>query len=236
MLDGRVYIVTGGATGIGRGITRVLTGYGAQVAVVQPAEVPMDIPGARQFIGDVRRPADWFPAILEAYNGQLDGLVNNAAITGSIALSPFLEATPEHIDTMIDVNLKGAVFCSQLAARHWVAAGRPGAIVHIASVGSFAAQENASLYCATKAAVASLAQGMGLELAAHDIRVNAVAPGDIGTVASKDVSPARYGRPTPLGRKGKPEEIGEAVAFLLSDRASFITTETLVVDGGYLSY
>jgi NAD(P)-dependent dehydrogenase (short-subunit alcohol dehydrogenase family) len=77
---------------------------------------------------------------------------------------------------------------------------------------------------------------MALELAPHGIRVNAVAPGDIGTVASKDMPPGRYTRVTPLGRKGGPEEIGEVVAFLLSDRASFLTGETVVADGGFLSY
>lgn len=235
MLSGRVYVVTGGATGIGLGITRVLCGYGARVAVVQPAAVPLDVAGAQLFLGDVREPEPWFMSILHAY-GEVDGLVNNAALTGQVALSSFLTASRAHIDDMLDVNLKGPVLCSQLAAREWVRRAVGGAIVHIASVGSFAAQENASLYCATKAAVSSLAQGMGLELAPHGIRVNAVAPGDIRTAASEDNVPGRYSRVTPLGRQGRTEEIGEAVAFLLSDRASFITGETLVVDGGFLSY
>ena len=235
MLNGRVYVVTGGATGIGLGITRVLCGYGARVAAVQPAVVPLEVEGARLFLGDVRAPEGWFAEVLEVY-GAVDGLVNNAALTGQVALSAFLEATAEHINNMLDVNLKGPVLCSQLAAREWVRRGVGGAIVHIASVGSFAAQENASLYCATKAAVASLAQRMGLELAPHGIRVNAVAPGDIRTVASADNVPGPYTRRTPLGRQGRPEEIGAAVAFLLSDHASFITGETLVADGGFLSY
>lgn len=235
MLNDRVFIVTGGATGIGLGITRVLCGYGAKVAVIQPAEGPLEVEGARLFVGDVRQPEAWFGDVLGVY-GAVDGMVNNAAITGHIALSPFLEATPEHIDLMFDVNLKGPIYCSQLAAREWVRQDRGGAIVHIASVGSFAAQMNASMYCATKAALSSLAKSMALELAPQGIRVNAVAPGDIRTVASKDMPPGAYTRRTPLGRQGRPEEIGEAVAFLLSDRASFITGETLIADGGFLTY
>jgi len=235
MLDGRVFVVTGGATGIGLGITRVLCGYGARVAAIQPEVIPLEVAGARLFAGDVRTPDAWFPAVWEAY-GQVDGLVNNAAWTGTMALSPFLEASRDHIDGMFDVNLKGPVLCSQVLAREWVRRGRGGAIVHIASVGSYAAQENASMYCASKAALVSLAQSMGLELAPHGIRVNCVAPGDIRTVASQDVTLGRYSRVTPLGRRGEPKDIGEAVAFLLSDRASFITGETLRADGGYLSY
>jgi NAD(P)-dependent dehydrogenase (short-subunit alcohol dehydrogenase family) len=144
----------------------------------------------------------------------------------------------------VDVNLKGTFYCSQAAAKHMIAARRGGSIIHVSSVGAFAAQEFAALYCATKAAQVSLARSMALELAPHGIRVNAIAPGDILTEASEHVVSdlktagvsGRYRRTTPLGRRGTPEEIGRAVAFLASDEASFVTGTTLVVDGGYLAY
>jgi NAD(P)-dependent dehydrogenase (short-subunit alcohol dehydrogenase family) len=176
--------------------------------------------------------------------GRLDGVVNNAGLTGPIALASFLTASPAHVDDMLATNLKGPIYCSQAFARHAVSAGQPGAIVHIASVGAYAAQEHAAVYCATKAALVSLTQGMALELAPHGIRVNAVAPGDILTPANANIvaevkqggASGRYLRTTPLGRRGTPEEIGEAVAFLLSDRSSFTTGATLTVDGGLLAY
>lgn len=234
MLDNRVYIVTGGATGIGAGIVRVLENYGARTAIFQPENC------------DVRDPAAVEQGVARVVRdfGRIDGLVNNAAITGIGAASPFLDATPAHVDDVLAVNVKGPVYCSQAVARHAVAAKTPASIVHISSVGAFAAQEHASIYCASKAALTTLTKAMALELAPHNIRVNAIAPGDIETPASKDIvadlrsggASGDYIRRTPLARRGTPEEIGEAVAFLLSDRASFITGSTLVVDGGFLSY
>jgi NAD(P)-dependent dehydrogenase (short-subunit alcohol dehydrogenase family) len=111
-------------------------------------------------------------------------------------------------------------------------------------VGAFAAPEYASVYCATKAAIVSLAQGMALELAQYGIRVNCVAPGDILTEANADIvndlkdsgATGRYLRATPAGRRGSPEEIGYAVAYLASDEANFVTGTTLRVDGGFLAY
>ena len=234
MLNDRVYIVTGGTTGIGAGISAVLRGYGARVAAWRFEDC------------DVRDPAqvEAATAATVAEYGRLDGVVNNAGLTGPIALASFLTASPAHVDDMLATNLKGPIYCSQAFARHAVSAGQPGAIVHIASVGAYAAQEHAAVYCATKAALVSLTQGMALELAPHGIRVNAVAPGDILTPANANIvaevkqggASGRYLRTTPLGRRGTPEEIGEAVAFLLSDRSSFTTGATLTVDGGLLAY
>lgn len=241
MLAGRNYIVTGGATGIGAGIVAVLNRYGARTAIFQPG----DAPGAIRC--DVRDPEAVRKAVAEAreaFGGRIDGLVNNAAITGVPALAAFLDASSEHVDDVLAVNVKGPIYCSQAVARLAIEQGHPASIVHIASVGSFAAQERASIYCASKAALSMLAQAMALELAPHGIRVNAVAPGDIATQASLNIredlkelgGSGKYLRQTPLGRRGTEQEIGEAVAYLLSDRASFITGETLRVDGGFLTY
>jgi NAD(P)-dependent dehydrogenase (short-subunit alcohol dehydrogenase family) len=250
-LTGRVAIVTGGATGIGFGIAGALAERGARVAIVQPAigqadEAACRLPNAAGFAADIRDPdaVERMTAAVAARFGRVDILVNNAALTGHPAVAPFLSASRDHVDTIIDVNLKGAIWCSQAAAKRMCDGRRGGIIIHIASVAAFAAQELASFYCASKAALVSLAQSMALELAPYGIRVNAVAPGDILTPANADTvadlktegATGKYLRATPLGRRGEPSDIGAAVAFLVSDEARFITGTTLTVDGGFLSY
>jgi NAD(P)-dependent dehydrogenase (short-subunit alcohol dehydrogenase family) len=247
----RVALITGGGTGIGAGIARVLAARGARIAVVQPSldqarEGARDLAGAAGFAADIRDPdaVDRMAAAVVAHFGGIDILVNNAALTGAPAISGFVSATRAHVDDVLDTNLKGTIWCSQAVARHMIATKRPGSIVHIASVGAFAAQEHASIYCASKAAQVSLAQSMALELAPYGIRVNAVAPGDIYTPANAEVvadlkelgASGQYLRRTPLGRRGTADEIGEAVAFLVSDQARFVTGATLRVDGGFLTY
>ena len=250
-LSDRVALITGGGTGIGLGIARVLDSRGARLALVQNREfdlaalsgwsagAPLTI---QADIADPNEVAD--KAHVEERFERIDIVVNNAAVTGIAAAAPFLECSPAQLDCIIDVNLKGTFYVSQFAARVMVRRGIRGAIVHIASVGAYAGQQSASVYCATKAAVVSLAQTMALELAPHGIRVNAVAPGDILTATSahiledlKQAGAARqYVRETPLGRRGAPDEVGRAVAFLASDEVSSITGSTLLVDGGFLAY
>ncbi|HEV2275562.1 MAG TPA: SDR family oxidoreductase [Acidobacteriaceae bacterium] len=251
MLQQRVIVVTGGATGIGRGICDALAAKGARIAVVQPElsvaqKAAAEIPGAHGFAADIRsRPQveRMIGQVISTF-GYVDGLVNNASITGETALGAFATMPPDQVEEIIDTNLKGTVWCSQAVSRFLIERQSPGCIVHIASVGAFAAQELAAVYCASKAAQVSLAQSMALELAPHNILVNAVAPGDILTKnngpilekAREKGSTGLYTRRTPLGHRGTPKDIGNAVVFLFSPEAAFITGTTLTVDGGFLSY
>lgn len=226
-LNQRVFIVTGGATGIGAAISETLRAYGARVAILSLENC------------DIRDPHSVAQATgrVLAREGRVDGLVNNAGITGPAALSPALTASPDHTMNLLATNFLGPLYCSQAVARHWIDSKSSGAIVNITSVGAAAAQEHAAVYCASKAALASLTRSLALEWAQHGIRVNAVAPGDILTDTNRDPgSPGNFPRRTPLGRRGSPEEIAESVAFLLSAKSSFTTGATLTVDGGLLTY
>jgi NAD(P)-dependent dehydrogenase (short-subunit alcohol dehydrogenase family) len=247
VLDGKVIIVTGGGTGIGRGISTLLAQKGARVAIVQVTleeaqSAAVSIPGASGFAADISdrdRVEEMTAQVVNTF-GRIDGLVNNAGVSGEAARSDFASMPPDQTNRIIDTNLKGTIWCSQAVSRFLIEHNVPGCIVHIASVGAFAAQQMAAVYCATKAAQTSLAQCMAIDLAAHGIRVNAVAPGDIQTETSDKAHPpgsgGHYRRHTPLGRRGSPEDVANAVAFLFSSEAAFITGTTLTVDGGFLSY
>jgi NAD(P)-dependent dehydrogenase (short-subunit alcohol dehydrogenase family) len=253
--NGKVAIVTGGATGIGLGIARVLGEKGAKVVLAQiPSMLAEAERLAANIVGtqaialgvDIRDPKSVEKMVADtiAHFGQVDILVNNAALAGTFAIGAMLDSKPEQVDDLVDVNLKGTFYCSQAVAKQMVARKQGGNIVHIASVGAYAAQEFGGIYCATKAGVVSLAKSMALEWAPYGIRVNAVAPGDINAGSSANIdhdlkeagTSGKFERVTPLGRRGKPEEIGDAVAFLVSNESSFITGTTLLVDGGFLAY
>lgn len=252
-LDGKVALITGGASGIGLGIARVFAEQGARLAIaffdqshVRDAKEALAGSDAAFFPVDIRSHAAVSSMVAAAaqHFGSIDILVNNASLTGPPAVAAFLECTPEQLDAIVDTNLKGVFHMSQAVARLMVAQGSGGSIVNIASVAAFAGQEFASAYCATKAGQSEMVKTLALELAPHGIRVNAVAPGDIFTPANATITQdlrsigasGTYHRLTPLGRRGTPEEIGNAVAFLVSAGASFITGTTLIVDGGFLAY
>ncbi len=196
-LQGKVAIITGGGTGIGLGIARSLVREEASSYVLaqrrlelvqraaeslQPAEVAAE--GL-----DIRDPIAVESVVNAAMRrfGRIDILVNNASVTGMPAIAPMLDCDAATVDAIVDANLKGTFYCSQSVAKQMIAAGGGGSIVHISSVGAYAGQEFASLYCATKAAQVSLAQTMALELAPYKIRVNSIAAGDINTEASANI-------------------------------------------------
>lgn len=257
-LQNKVVIVTGGGTGIGWGITQSCAREGASLVIAQrPEDIAIAEGKAAQLrtagqravsVGCDITERDQVRAMITttvAEFGRLDVLVNNAALTGASAeVRPFLEETDDHWRRLIDVNLNGAFICTQEAAFQMIKQGDGGSIVTISSVAQYAAQESAAPYGAAKAGLDGLTKAAAIELAPHWIRVNMVAPGDIHTESSADIldqvteagGSGKFFRFTPLGRRGQPGEIGDVVAFLASDEASFVTGATWLVDGGFLSY
>ncbi len=171
-------------------------------------------------------------AVIEKY-GSIDILVNDAGLSFP---TPSLEFTEEHWDTTFDVNIKGMFFMSQEVVRHMIKAGK-GAIVNIGSVNSVTVVIGQAAYAASKAGISQMTRSLGREWARSGIRVNCVAPGSIPAKCNEKM----YSDPEvlkamcdkiPMGRRGEVDEIADAVLFLASSRASYITGQTLFVDGG----
>jgi NAD(P)-dependent dehydrogenase (short-subunit alcohol dehydrogenase family) len=243
---GKVAIVTGSDSGIGKASAVQLADRGFDIGVTwhtdekgalgtaeeiqakgRHAEVAQldltDLPGAADVIDD-----------LAERLGGLDVLVNNA---GAGSGGPFLEHSFEDWREVLDVNLSGAFLCGQRAARRMVRGGRGGRIINVTSVHEHVPLRGASAYCASKGGLGLLTKVMALELAEHDILVNAVAPGEISTPMTDqhDADPAEQDRPgIPLGRPGDAHEIGALIAFLASDEAGYVTGSSFVADGGLL--
>lgn len=249
-LDGKTAIVTGGARGIGRAVVERLLAEGMSVMV---ADVDEDEGNAllkqlaeadrcRFTECDVSERLDLRNLIAATLNafGTINVLVNNAGIVGG---GDFLSLTEEDLDRVLGVNLKGAFFLSQLVARHMVEhvkeGGAPGAIVNMSSVNAVFALPTQVPYSLSKAALTQLTKVAALSLAPHGIRVNAVGPGSIDTqmLAAVNRDPAARRTVlsrTPLGRIGEPSEVAALVAYLASDDASYITGQTVYIDGGRL--
>jgi 3-oxoacyl-[acyl-carrier protein] reductase len=188
---------------------------------------------------DVSDPADVERLVeeAEAFLGGIDVLANNAGVAWQ---EPFLEVTLEHWDEVLAINLRGMFLVAQAVARRMMARGRGGAIVNMSSTNAFEGETGYAHYNASKGAINQLTRTMAVELGPHGIRVNALCPGKISTPlqgeAEDPAYTARYERERiPLGRSGTVEEVAAAYAFLASDEATFITGETLVVDGGQLA-
>jgi glucose 1-dehydrogenase len=247
-LAGRTVVITGGAQGIGEACARKLVGDGASVALWDRADAAgqalaaeLTDQGGRAIYQhcDVSMKAQVDAALaatMSAY-GSIDGLVNNAGI---FKAAEFLDITEADWDAVINVNLKGAFLVGQAVARVMVAAGR-GAIVNMSSVNGTLTIPTIASYNASKGGINQLTRVMALSFADKGVRVNAVAPGTIATelaakaVLTSDEARARILSRTPMKRLGEPGEIADVVAFLLSDAASYVTGEIVVVDGGRMT-
>jgi NAD(P)-dependent dehydrogenase (short-subunit alcohol dehydrogenase family) len=241
-LAGRVCLVTGAAQGIGEACARRFAAEGARVVVadvddergMQVAD-ELDAMYVHCDVGDHEQVEGMVEAILEVH-GRIDVLVNNAGIVRG---APLLEMSEEDFDAVVRVNLKGAFLAGQAVAREMVKAGS-GAIVNLSSVNSVLTIPTIAGYNVSKGGVNQLTRVMALDLAPKGVRVNAVAPGTIVTdmaraVLSDEATRQRVMSRTPMGRFGEPAEVANAVAFLASDAASYITGEIVFIDGGRLT-
>ncbi len=244
-LDGKVAIVTGASSGLGRHFALTLARAGAKVAVAarrldrldalvgeieafdgRAAALALDVTDAGSVQGVVRA--------AETELGPIAILVNNAGVAGAKAA---LVLDESDWDRVVDTNLKGAWLVAQEVARHMVRLGHGGSIINIASVLGLRGAERLAPYSASKAGLIQLTRTLALELAEHDIRVNAIAPGYIETDMNRKFLAGPDGQPLldriAARRFGEPADLDGAVLLLASDAARYMTGTVVTVDGGY---
>ena len=246
-LEGQVAIVTGGGTGIGRGIALEFAKAGADVvvasrrlSVLEEVGREVTVLGKRSLAvqTDISRKTDVDNLVQRVMDefGVIDILVNNAGTTVRASL---LEHSEEDWDTVLDTNLKGYYLCSQAVGRRMVEQ-KKGNIINIASIMGVKAAPGRASYCVSKAGVVMLTRVLALELVDYNIRVNAIAPGWVKTELNKVQwgDPDTYKQITatiPMGRWAELNEIASVALFLASDASSYMTGHTIVVDGGFLA-
>lgn len=243
MLKGKTALVTGAAKGIGRAIALALASEGASVAVnyngsreqaEQTVEkikaVGADGMSFQCSVSDTAAAAEMVKEVIKTY-GRLDILVNNAGITKDGLI---MKMSEEDFDEVISTNLKGCFNTIKAASRQMLKQ-RYGRIINISSVSGILGNAGQANYAASKAGIIGLTKTMARELASRGITVNAVAPGFVDTDMTQSLSDSVKETAVaqiPLGRFGKPQDIANMVAYLASDRASYITGQVICVDGG----
>lgn len=243
MTDTPIAVITGGAQGIGLASAEALVEDGFDVILADinaegVAEAASAV-GARAGIacdmGDAAQVSALFDQIAKAH-GPFHALVNNAGVAMP---GDFLTYDLETFERVININLRGVFLATQKAAQVMIDAGIEGAVVNMSSINAQVAIPAIPAYCASKGGVMQLTKVAALALAKHNIRVNAVGPGSIDTamMAGVNANPEAFQvamSRTPLGRPGTAREIGDVVAFLCSSKSSYVTGETIYVDGGRL--
>ncbi len=250
-LAGKSALITGAARGIGRAFAESYLREGARVAIgdidfdraqTTASELGAGAMAVRLDVTD-QDSIDLAVAETVACHGQIDILINNAAV---FTASPIVEITREDYDRAFDVNVSGTLFTLQAVARHMITSGIRGKIINMASQAGRRGEPLVAVYCATKAAVISYTQSSARALAPHKIRVNAISPGVIDTPmwGTVDALFARFegkeigqkkrevGEAVPLGYMGAPSDVARVAVFLASDQSSYITAQTINVDGG----
>lgn len=245
-LNGQVAVVTGGGRGLGEAIALAIARSGANVAVVsrtrsQIEETACEIKALGQsalaVVADVAKLEDVQLMVNKVAQrfGRIDVLVNAAGVNQR---APSLDVSPELWERILSINLRGTFFCCQAAATYMIQQNG-GAIVNIASITSSVGIPSLAPYAASKAGVEALTRVLAAEWAPHGVRVNAVAPGYFRTEMTKSLFEDvdwvdRLLARIPLGRAGLPEDLAEAVVFLVSPAARYVTGQVVTVDGGFL--
>ena len=250
ILDGKAALVTGGGSGIGRATAIAMAREGARVAVsdlskegIEETVALINAAGGQSIAiqGDVTNEADVANMVARTVSafGRIDCAFNNAGVAGRSVGPPGQrthELTQESVAKMFSVNLMGVFLCLKYEIAEMLKQGGGGAIVNTASIAGLIGLATSAHYVATKHGVVGLTKSAAIEYAADGIRVNCVNPGYIKTPMTKETMDERYDEiiaKVPIRRLGVPEEIAEAVVWMCSDKASFMTGASHVVDGGY---
>ncbi|MFN2476327.1 MAG: SDR family NAD(P)-dependent oxidoreductase [Chthoniobacterales bacterium] len=247
-LEGKIAVVTGGNSGIGKAIALELAREGAHLVIdyvshpeatnalqQQIAELGQRAIGVKADVSQLADLRELFAAAVNEF-GRVDVMINNAGIE---TRSSILDTTEDQYDKVLSINLKSAFFGTQLAAQQMIKQGGGGRIINISSVHEDWPMPGNTPYCLSKGGMRMLTRTAGVELAPHKILVVGVAPGAVATPINQSTMEdpellAKLNSAVPLGRMAEPAEIARLVAFLASDGASYITATTVIADGGIM--